>query len=91
MLAKAVVLANPPGRSRGTGMPLAATLSLAVRVAFDRALSAATTMVDRPGAFPHAETPASVAVEGTLAAEGTEVAGGDGNQRSGMFLLDCET
>jgi hypothetical protein len=80
-----------PGLSTGIGRRPEDMLHREVRVASARALSAATTMVDRPGAFPHAEAPASAAVEGTLAAEGTEVAGGDGNQRSGMLLLDRET
>jgi len=37
---------------------LADTLHLAVRAARAREPSAATTVADRPGAFPHAEAPA---------------------------------
>lgn len=72
------MLAKPPGLSKGTEMPLEATLSLAVRVAFTRAPSAATTTAERPGAIPPAEAPAWVA-EAFTAAEGTAAVAGGGN------------
>jgi hypothetical protein len=94
VLAKAVVLANPPGRSRGTGMPLAATLSLAVRVAFDRALSAATTTAERPGAIPPAGVPVSeealAAAVAFMAVVDTPVVAGGGNHRFDMLRVERE-
>ena len=80
----AIVLAKPPGISRGTGMRLEATLSLAVRVAFTRAPSAATTTAERPGAIPPAEAPAWVAEAFTAA-----VVGGD-NHRFVMLPVERE-
>ena len=92
MLAKAVVLANPPGRSRGTGMPLEATLSLADRVAFARAPSAATTTAERPGAIPPAEAPVSeeaLAVAAAfMAVVDTPAVAGGGNH--GFVMLPVE-
>jgi len=80
----AIVLAKPPGLSRGTGMRLEDTLSLAVRAAFTRAPSATTTTAERPGAIPPAEAPAWVAEAFTAA-----VAGGD-NRRFVMFPVERE-
>lgn len=74
------VAVKPPGLSRGTGMPLEATLSPAVRVAFTRVPSAATTTAERPGAIPPAEAPAWVA-EAFTAEEDTAVVAGGANQR----------
>ena len=75
-----------PDLSRETGMPLEATLSLAVRVAFTRAPSAATTTAERPGAIPPAEAPAWVAEAFTAAAEGTPAVAGGGNIGSSCSL-----
>ena len=59
---RAAELTAVPGLGLGLSMEivrrLADTLHLAVRAAHARALSAATTVADRPGAFPHAEAPA---------------------------------
>jgi len=57
------VPAQPPGLSTETSRRLEDTLNPAVRAAHARAPSAATSMADRPGAFPHAEAPAWVAEE----------------------------
>ena len=94
MLAASVLAANilavltpvavkPPGLSRETGMPLEATLSLAVRVAFTRVPSAATTTAERPEAIPPAEAPAWVAeaFTGAEEEEGTAAVAGGGNHR----------
>jgi hypothetical protein len=75
-------------------MRLEATLSLAVRVAFTRVPSAATTTAERPGAIPPAEAPAWVAeaftaAEGT-AAEGTAVGAGGVNHRFVMLPVAPE-
>jgi hypothetical protein len=48
-------------------MRLEATLSLAVRVAFTRVPSAATTTAERQGAIHRAEVPASVAEQRVVA------------------------
>ena len=75
-------------------MRLGATLSLAVRVAFTRAPSAATTTAERPGAIPPAEAPAS---EGALAVAaafmavvGTAAVAGGGNHRFVMLPVERE-
>jgi hypothetical protein len=75
-----------PGLLTGIGRRPADTPRRAVRAASAPAPSAATTMADRPEAFPHAEAPASAG-----AAEGFTVvaAAGDGDS-SGMSLLDRE-
>jgi hypothetical protein len=70
-------------------MRLEATLSLAVRVAFTRAPSAATTTGERPGAIPPVEAPAWVA-EAFTAAEGTAVVAGGGNPRFLMLPVGRE-
>ena len=75
-------------------MRLEATLSLAVRVGFGRAPSAATTTAERPGAIPPAEAPVS---EGALAAAAASMAvvdtaaveGGD-NHGFGMLPVERE-
>src|SRR5277367_1580940 len=78
-----------PGLSRGIGRRLADTQRRAVRAASARGPSAATTMVDRPGAIPRAEAPASVAAEGfTEVAGAATAAEGGGNRDSGRFLQD---
>ena len=60
--------AQLPGLSTETGRRLADTLHLAVRAASARAHSAATVMADKPGAFLHAEGPASAAADRTAVA-----------------------
>ena len=70
-------------------MRLEATLSLAVRVAFTRAPSAATTTAERPGAIPPAEAPAWVA-EAFTAAAGTVAAADGGNHRFVMLPVERE-
>ena len=79
--------------SLSTEMPglLADTPNPAVRAASARAPSAAMTMADKKEAFRHAAAPASVVVEGFMAAEGfTAVAAGVGNRTFVMFLADRE-
>ena len=77
------VAAKPPGLSRATGMRLEAMPNLAVRVAFTRVPSAATTTAERPGAIPLAEAPA-------WAAEGMAAVAGGGNRRFLMFPVERE-
>ncbi len=72
-------------------MRLEDTLSLAVRAAFTRAPSAATTTAERPRAIPPAEVPAWVAEAFTAAAEERMAAvAGDGNPRFVMFSVERE-
>jgi hypothetical protein len=68
------------GLSMETGKRLEGSPHPADRAACIRARSAAMTMADRRGAFPHAEGRASVVEGSTVAAEVTEavVDGGDG-------------
>ncbi len=62
----------------------------AVKAACAPAPSAVTSMVDKPGAFRHAEAPASV-VEGHGAAEALAAAvAGAGNRHWVMFRVACE-
>ena len=70
-------------------MRLEATLSLAVRVAFTRVPSAATTTAERPGAIPPAEAPVWAA-EAFTAAEGTAVGAGGVNHRFVMLPVEPE-
>ena len=91
------VAAHPPGLSRETGVRLEAMLSLAVRVAFTRAPSAATTMAERPGVIPPAEAPAwvaaaftAVAEAFTAVAEGTPAVAGGGSHRFVMLPVERE-
>ncbi len=71
-------------------MRLEDTLSLAVRAAFTRAPSAATTTAERPRAIPPAEAPAWAAEAFTAAAEGMAAVAGGGNRRFVMFPVERE-
>jgi hypothetical protein len=72
-------------------MRLEATLSLAVRVAFGREPSAATTTAERPGAIPRVEAPASEALAVAAAFVGAGmVAAGGGNHRFVMLPVERE-
>ena len=75
------VRAQPPGLSTETAGRLEDTLNPAVRAASARAPSAATTMAERPGAFPRAEAPASVEEARVAAEDLTAVAAGGGGRR----------
>jgi len=61
--------AGPPGRSKEIPGLLVDTLNPAVRAASAPVPSATTAMADRKGAFRNAAAPASVQVEGLVAAE----------------------
>ena len=74
-----------PGLSRGTARLLEDTRNPAVRAASAQVPSAATSMADRPGAFRHAEVPASVEAEGRVAAEA-----GAGNRSRVTFRANRE-
>ena len=50
------VAAHPPGLSAETGMRLEAMVNHAVKAASARAPSAATTMAERPGTIPPADS-----------------------------------
>jgi len=75
-------------------MRLEATLSLAVKVAFVRAPSAATTTAERPGAIPPAGVPVSeealAAAVAFMAVVDTPVVAGGGNHRFGMLRVERE-
>ena len=79
------VPAQRPDLSMAILRLLVATLNPTVRAASARAPSATTTTVDRKGAFRHAEAPASVAEEHTVAAVVAPV--GIGNRSFVMFLV----
>src|ERR1700692_2486174 len=79
------VPAQRPDLSTAIPRLLVATLNPTVRAASARAPSATTTMVDRKGAFRHAEAPASVAEEHMVAAVVAPV--GIGNRSFVMFLV----
>ena len=77
--------AEPPGRSKEIAGLLVDTLNPAVRAASARVPSAATTRVDRKGAFRHAEARASVEAEGSMGAEAEGLTGAGAGIGSRQF------